>query len=91
MFIVILFLISGIVIGSLLQRKESLLKIIDRLSTWFIYVFLFLLGISVGGDEEIIDNFGKLGIQAIILTMGAISGSVLASYFVYRRFFKESE
>ena len=78
-------------IGSLLQKKERLIKITDRLSTWFIYVFLFLLGISVGGDEEIIDNFGKLGIQAIILTIGAISGSVLASYFIYKRFFRESE
>lgn len=91
MFVVILFLISGILIGSLLQKKERLLKITDRLSTWFIYVFLFLLGISVGGNEEIIDNFGKLGIQAIILTVGAISGSVLASYFIYKRFFRESE
>lgn len=91
MFVVILFLISGIAIGSLLQKKERLIKITDRLSTWFIYVFLFLLGISIGGDEEIIDNFGKLGIQAIILTVGAISGSVLASYFVYKRFFRESE
>lgn len=91
MLIVILFLFSGMVIGFLLHRKVKIIKISDKISTWFIYVFLFLLGISVGSSEEIISNFGKIGVQAIILTLGAISGSVLASFFIYRRFFKEKE
>jgi uncharacterized membrane protein YbjE (DUF340 family) len=91
MLVVILFLFSGILIGSLLHRKVRIIKISDKISTWFIYVFLFLLGISVGSSEEIMNNFGKIGFQAIILTVGAISGSVLASFFIYKRFFKEKE
>jgi len=91
MFIVILFLFSGMVIGFLLHKKVKVIKVSDKMSTWFIYVFLFLLGISVGSSEEIMNNFGKIGVQAFILTIGAISGSVLASFFIYKRFFKEKE
>jgi uncharacterized membrane protein YbjE (DUF340 family) len=91
MFIVILFLFSGMLIGFLLNRNVKIIKISGKLSTWFIYVFLFLLGISVGSSEEIMRNFVKIGVQAIIITVGAISGSVLASYFIFKRFFKEKE
>ena len=91
MLVVILFLFSGILIGSLLKSKETVIKITDKLIEWFIYIFLFFLGISVGANEEIAMNFLKLGVQAVILTVGAISGSVLASYFIYKRFFRESE
>jgi len=90
MLIVVLFLFSGILIGYVLQNKESIIRITERLSTWFIYLFLFLLGISVGANEEVIKNFGRLGIQAIILAFGAVLGSVISAYFVYRVFFKKS-
>ncbi len=90
MLIVVLFLFSGILIGYVLQNKESIIRITERLSTWFIYLFLFLLGISVGANEEVIKNFGRLGIQAIILAFGAVLGSVITAYFVYRVFFKKS-
>lgn len=90
MLIVVLFLFSGILIGYVLQNKESIVRITERLSTWFIYLFLFLLGISVGANEEVIKNFGRLGIQAIILAFGAVLGSVISAYFVYRVFFKKS-
>ncbi|MCK4321343.1 LysO family transporter [candidate division WOR-3 bacterium] len=88
MLVVILFLFLGILIGSLLKSKEAVINMTDKLIEWFIYIFLFFLGISVGANEEIAMNFLKLGIQALILTAGAIIGSVIASYFVYKKFFK---
>jgi len=90
MLIVVLFLFSGILIGYVLKNKQSIIRITERLSTWFIYLFLFLLGISVGANEEVIKNFGRLGIQAIILAFGAVLGSVISAYFVYKVFFKKS-
>ncbi len=91
MIVVILFLFSGVLIGFLLQKRKRLIIVVDRLTTWFIYLFLLLLGISVGANEEIVKNFGKLGFQAIVLTAGAILGSVITSYFVFRIFFRKSE
>ena len=91
MLIVVIFLFSGILIGCVLQNKESIIRITERLSTWFIYLFLFLLVISVGANEEVIKNFGRLCVQAIILAFGAILGSVISAYFVYRVFFKKSQ
>ena len=55
-----------------------------------IYLFIFLLGLNVGVKEEIVRNIGRLGIEAFILTAGAVAGSIIVSYFVYRRFFMET-
>lgn len=89
MLTVITFLTSGVLLGLLLRKKEKIIRIADQLTTWSVYLLLFLLGISVGAREEIINNIGRLGVQAAVLTSGAIIGSVFASYFVYISFFKE--
>jgi uncharacterized membrane protein YbjE (DUF340 family) len=89
MLTVIMFLISGMLSGFLLRKREKVIRAADQLTTWSIYLLLFLLGVSVGVREEIVSNIGKLGLQAVILTSGAIAGSVFASSFVYISFFKK--
>ena len=49
-----------------------------------IWVLLFLLGIEVGGNESIIRNLSTLGIEALLLTMGAVLGSILAACGLWR-------
>lgn len=86
---VLITMIAGIITGVFIHRKDHLIKINDRLITIAIYVLLFLLGISVGLNKTIVQNIGTLGIQALIITAGAVLGSVLISWVVYRFFFKE--
>jgi uncharacterized membrane protein YbjE (DUF340 family) len=91
MLTVILFLASGIICGLLLRGNKKAIRLADQLTTWTIYAFLFLLGISVGVKQEIVNNIGRLGIQGFLLAVGAIVGSLCASRLVYTRFFKETE
>jgi uncharacterized membrane protein YbjE (DUF340 family) len=91
MIVVLLCLAGGILAGALLRRSERLLTIIDQLTGWFIYVFLFLLGLSVGANREIIANFGRLGLQAVIIALACVTGSLIPAWFVYRYFFRRSE
>jgi uncharacterized membrane protein YbjE (DUF340 family) len=79
---------SGIIAGIFIHHKPRLIKINDRLISTAIYILLFLLGISVGLNKTIIQNIGTLGFQALIITVGAISGSVLMSWLIYRIFFR---
>lgn len=88
---VLITMIAGIITGILIHRKDHLVKINDRLITIAIYVLLFLLGISVGLNKTIIKNIATLGLQALIITAGAVLGSVLISWVVYRVFFKEKQ
>lgn len=86
--IVILVMIAGIFTGVLIHRKNQLIKINDRLITIAIYVLLFLLGISVGLNKTILNNIEILGFQALIITLGAVTGSVLVAWLIYKFFFQ---
>ncbi|MDH6306240.1 uncharacterized membrane protein YbjE (DUF340 family) [Parabacteroides sp. PF5-5] len=90
MFTVIGIMFGGIAIGYLLRRVEFLQKIGKPIS-YTIILLLFLLGISVGGDREIVNNLPALGGQAFILALAGTLGSVLAAWGVYHFFFKEKK
>lgn len=88
---VIIFLIAGMLIGFILRRNAGLISLADKLTTITIYLFLFVLGVSVGVNEEIVQNLAQLGLQALILAVSGILGSVLLAYFVFIYFFKASD
>ncbi|MBF0650019.1 LysO family transporter [Dysgonomonas sp. GY75] len=84
-------MLLGIGAGYFLRRIPDI-KIIGKLITCFIFLLLFFLGISVGHNEKIVNNLTTIGLQALIITMGAIAGSILLAWFVYKKFFvKEKE
>ncbi|WP_439184432.1 LysO family transporter [Carboxylicivirga taeanensis] len=87
-YIVIALFAIGIAIGWLLRDKEKTRKGVDTAVTWSVYLLLFLLGISVGINKDIINNFSRIGYQAFWLTFGAVGGSVLMAWLVYHFFFK---
>lgn len=79
-------MLLGIGTGYFLRRIPDI-KIIGKLITCFIFLLLFFLGISVGHNEKIVNNLTTIGLQALIITMGAIAGSILLAWFVYKKFF----
>jgi len=91
MFTVILIMLAGMGVGYLFRFREKVLKHIDAIITWSIYLLLFLLGISVGTNKIILNNIDSILYQVILLTIGAVMGSVVMSYFTYRLFFKKHE
>lgn len=91
MITVLILMTSGIVIGWFLHKKESILKILSELSNWAIYILLFLLGLSVGTNEKILNNFDQIGFLAILITVFAVAGSILVSWLTYILFFRKNE
>ena len=57
--------------------------------SYAILLLLFLLGISVGANESIVNNLTTLGGQALLIASAGTLGSVLAAWGVYHFFFKE--
>jgi uncharacterized membrane protein YbjE (DUF340 family) len=91
MLTVIIIMTSGMVAGYFLRNIKWISKPVGVIITWAIYLLLFLLGISVGTNETIISNIGKIGIQALLLTIGAVSGSIFVSWLTYKYFFRKHE
>ena len=87
MFTVIGIMFGGIAVGYLLRKVELLQKIGKPIS-YTILLLLFLLGISVGANKDIVDNLVTLGGQAFLLALAGTVGSVLAGWFLPMRDFQ---
>lgn len=80
-------MLFGIITGIFTGKYPAIIRLNGRLLNLAIYTLLLLLGIGVGSNEKIISNISSLGSDAIIISLGAIAGSVLVSRLVYRIFF----
>ena len=91
MITVVAIMAIGILVGYLLRQKRKLIGFLERLTTWAIYLLLFLLGIAIGTNEEIIRNLPTLGGRAFIISVAGVLCSILLSWATYRLFFKKDE
>lgn len=87
MFTIIGLMLTGMLLGYLL-RKRNLHKI-HTVITVLIWALLFILGIEVGGNEQIIKGLHTIGIEAVILTLGGTLGSVVAVWALWKALYKK--
>lgn len=83
MFTVIGCMIAGIFIGYAVRRIRF--SWISHLTTGLIWILLFLLGWEVGHNQEVISALPTLGMDALLLTVAALSGSCLAAWGLWRK------
>ncbi|MBI9069306.1 MAG: LysO family transporter [Salinivirgaceae bacterium] len=91
MLTVILIMTAGMIIGYLFRSKKKLIKISNKSVIWVIFILLFFMGLSVGGNNEIMTNLDTIGFRGLELSLAAVFGSVLLSWGVYMLFFKQKE
>jgi uncharacterized membrane protein YbjE (DUF340 family) len=87
--LILLFLLVGALIGWPLRRWSRLLRANHHATNGAIYLLIFFLGLSVGGNETIMTALLHLGGRAAWLSLGAILGSLLLSQIVYYFFLLE--
>ena len=86
---ILILLLGGIILGRLLNERRLVIKTFDKLTTWSIYLLLFLLGVSIGTNKEIISNLPTLGVTALTIAGFSLAGSILLSVVTYRVFFRK--
>ncbi len=91
MFTIIGIMLTGMLLGYLLRSKR--LTWIHKVITLLIWLLLFLLGIDVGGNEAIVKGLYAIGLEALIITAAAVTGSTLAAwglwYLLHTRYQKK--
>ncbi len=87
--IVLAIMVLGIGIGLIIGNRPKTIKVVGVLTSFSIFLLLFLLGIGVGTNNKIINNLDSIGIQALVLSIGALLGSLICAYFTYNLFFKK--
>jgi uncharacterized membrane protein YbjE (DUF340 family) len=80
----IMFACTGV--GYLLRRMRFLRRI-NALILPTVCALLFVMGISVGSNEQIVKNLPTLGTQALILAAAGTLGSLVAAWCINRFFF----
>ena len=86
MFTIIGLVLTGMLLGYLLRKRD--LKKIHPTITLLIWLLLFILGIEVGSNEEIIRGLHTIGYEAVVLTLGGTLGGVIAAWALWRALYK---
>ena len=76
-------MLAGIIVGYLLRSKK--IRFFQGLIITLIWLLLFLLGLEIGSNNDVISQFGKLGLEAFIIATGGTLGSVLAAKFLWKK------
>lgn len=87
MFTIIGLMLTGMLVGYLL-RNQNLSKI-HQVITLLIWVLLFILGIEVGGNEQIIKGLHTIGLEAIVLTLAGTFGSLIAAWLLWKALYPQ--
>lgn len=75
MYIALCIMLGGIVFGWL-TRKIQIFEIIKHLNLPAILALLFMMGLSIGKNREIVDTLTILGGNALLLTICGMAGSI---------------
>ncbi len=82
MFTVIGIMFIGIAVGYISRRQS--IPWINRIITALIWLLLFLLGIEVGHNEQIIRSLPTLGLEAFLIAVVCVFGSCLAAWMLWK-------
>lgn len=88
-FVIIGLMVSGVAVGYLMRNRK--LSFVHRIITLLIWILLFLLGVEVGNNEAIIKGLHTIGLEALIITLAAVVGSVLGAWGLLGCYFREKD
>lgn len=83
MFTVILIMSIGIMCGYFI-RKRDIRSITSGATTALIWLLLFVLGVEVGHNKQVVSSLATLGVEALFIAIVCLSGSCVAAWILWR-------
>lgn len=84
-------LLLGVAVGALFKFSEKQVKIISSLQTVGVLVLLFIMGISVGVNPDIVNKLSEIGVSALVFALLTTLMSVVVVYFVTTIYMKKEK
>ena len=75
-------LTAGLTVGFFLRGKD--ISRIGKVITILIWILLFCLGVKVGIDDKVVEKLPIIGMEALLITVGAIGGSIFFAWGLWR-------
>lgn len=73
-------MLVGYLLANKLPVNPKRFHFLPKLMMFTVYVLLLLMGLRMGVNEQIISNLGIIGLQAFIITLFCLIGSIIAVY-----------
>lgn len=86
MILIVISLILGIGAGVLLRKKERVVKISEKLTGIMVFILLFFLGASLGGNKGIINKLTGIASASLVISIASIIFSIIAVLVVNKVF-----
>lgn len=77
-------IVAGIPAGWLLRRSERAKAVVGRVLTWAVWALLFLLGLSLGSNADLLHQFNTLGLRAALISTLSLAGSLACARLLGR-------
>ncbi len=69
-------MLFGAFLGNRKLIPRVLMKKMDTIQFLCLLLLLFIMGVSIGLDEEVIRSFGTIGVQGIVFALASIIFSI---------------
>lgn len=69
-------LVGGVPVGYLLRSRKAVVRATEQSLVWSVRVLLFLLGLNLGGNEELMTNLGSIGVRGVFISLCCLVGTL---------------
>ncbi len=80
---IILIMIAGIIAGRLLRGCAVVKRFASAVSVT-VCLLVAVLGFTVGANREVVDSLATVGVDAVILSLAGVAGSILVVTLIRR-------
>lgn len=70
--------------GNRQDRLTRIGNILGKTATWTVWLLIFIFGVSLGSNEEIVSDFPRFGLTAAVVALAGTAGSVVGAWFFQR-------
>ena len=77
-------ILGGVPLGYALHRKPLAVRWANHALSGIIYVLLFLMGVSLGSNTDLLARVSELGLRGLCIGLFCAAGSVLVAWMLHR-------
>lgn len=78
-----LIILFGMMLCGYMLRKVRMPELPDRFMSYMVWALLFLFGISIGGNKELVSKLHSFGAVALAVAVATVCGSVIGGWLLW--------
>lgn len=80
-------ILAGIPLGYVLRNQMRLVRTANGMASGIIYALLFLLGLSLGNNQQLFARLADLGLRGFLIGLACALGSIAVTACIASKYF----